>query len=97
MKATTDQHAAITRQDRALLVEAGAGTGKTWVLVERFLHLLETHPDWPLGGITAVTFTEKAAREMRDRIRRGIGATGGQHHPRPLLPHPARERHRRRH
>ncbi len=72
MKATTDQHAAITRQDRALLVEAGAGTGKTWVLVERFLHLLETHPDWPLGGITAVTFTEKAAREMRDRIRRGI-------------------------
>ncbi|MGI6209893.1 MAG: UvrD-helicase domain-containing protein, partial [Anaerolineae bacterium] len=72
MNPTTEQHQAITRQDRALLVEAGAGTGKTWVLVQRFLHLLDRHPDWPLGGIIAVTFTEKAAREMRNRIRRGI-------------------------
>lgn len=72
MSPTTEQRLAITRQDRALLVEAGAGTGKTWVLVQRFLHLLDCHPDWPLGGIIAVTFTEKAAREMRNRIRRGI-------------------------
>ncbi len=72
MNATSEQLAAITRHDRALLVEAGAGTGKTWVLVQRFLHLLDTHPDWPLGGIVAVTFTEKAVREMRDRIRRGV-------------------------
>lgn len=72
MNATSEQLAAITRHDRALLVEAGAGTGKTWVLVQRFLHLLDTHSDWPLGGIIAVTFTEKAAREMRDRIRRGV-------------------------
>lgn len=51
------------------MVEAGAGTGKTWVLARRFLHLLESHPDWPLESLVAVTFTEKAAREMRTRIR----------------------------
>jgi ATP-dependent helicase/nuclease subunit A len=55
-----------------LLVEAGAGTGKTAVLVERFLHLLERHPDWPVDSIVAVTFTEKATREMRSRIREGV-------------------------
>ncbi len=72
MKATPEQRTAIQVQDRALLVEAGAGTGKTWVLVERFLHLLETNPDWPLESIVAITFTEKAAREMRTRLRRAV-------------------------
>lgn len=72
MKATPEQSAAIQVQDRALLVEAGAGTGKTWVLVQRFLHLLETNPDWPLESIVAITFTEKAAREMRTRLRRAV-------------------------
>lgn len=66
------QRDAITVHDRSLVVEAGAGTGKTWTLVQRFLHLLEQHPDWPLESITAVTFTEKAAREMRTRLRREI-------------------------
>jgi ATP-dependent helicase/nuclease subunit A len=66
------QHEAITVHDRALVVEAGAGTGKTWTLVQRFLYLLERHPDWALESIAAVTFTEKAAREMRTRLRQGI-------------------------
>lgn len=74
MKPTAEQRIAIETQDRALVVEAGAGTGKTWVLVERFLHLLETHADWPLESILAITFTEKAAREMRTRLRQGIEA-----------------------
>jgi len=74
MNPTTEQRTAITTQDRALVVEAGAGTGKTWVLVQRFLHLLETHPEWPLDSIIAITFTEKAAREMRTRIRLAIEA-----------------------
>ena len=69
---TKEQLVAIQTQDRSLAVEAGAGTGKTWVLVERFVHLLETHPDWPLDALVAITFTEKAAREMRDRVRRAI-------------------------
>ncbi len=71
---TAQQARAIQTQGRPLLVEAGAGTGKTWVLVERFVHLLQTHPTWPLEGIVAITFTEKAAREMRGRIRRRVEA-----------------------
>ncbi len=69
---TQEQTLAIQTTSRSLIVEAGAGSGKTWVLVERFLHQLETHEDWPLDAIVAITFTEKAAREMRDRIRRAV-------------------------
>ena len=69
---TTEQATAITTVERALLVEAGAGTGKTWVLVQRFMYLLEKHPEWPIDSILAVTFTEKATREMRSRIRRAV-------------------------
>ncbi|MBE0408232.1 MAG: UvrD-helicase domain-containing protein [Anaerolineales bacterium] len=72
VSATSEQKAAIETQGRALLVDAGAGTGKTWVLVERFIHLLSEHPEWPLESILAVTFTKKAAREMRTRIRAAI-------------------------
>jgi len=72
MNPTTEQRLAIETQDRSLIVEAGAGTGKTWVLVQRFIYLLETHPDWRLEGIIAITFTEKAAREMRTRLRKEI-------------------------
>ena len=74
MNPTTEQKIAIKTQDRALVVEAGAGTGKTWVLVQRFLHLLEAHPKWPLDSLIAITFTEKAAREMRTRVRMAIEA-----------------------
>ena len=74
LEATAAQQAAIQTQGRALMVEAGAGTGKTWVLVQRFLHLLETHPTWPLESLVAITFTEKAAREMRTRLRQAIEA-----------------------
>lgn len=76
---TVQQQTAITTVDRALVVEAGAGTGKTWVLVERYLHLLALHPDWPIESIVAITFTEKAAREMRNRIRGGVEARARRH------------------
>jgi len=55
-----------------VIVTAGAGSGKTRVLVERFLRLLEENPAWRVSDIVAVTFTEKAAREMVSRIRREI-------------------------
>lgn len=55
-----------------MIVTAGAGSGKTRVLVERFLRLLEENPAWRVSDIVAVTFTEKAAREMISRIRREI-------------------------
>lgn len=53
-----------------VVVTAGAGSGKTRTLVARYLHHLEEGV--PLREIVAITFTEKAAREMRNRIRRTI-------------------------
>lgn len=72
MQPTPEQLRAISTHDRHMIVVASAGTGKTRVLVERFLALLETHPDWPLSALVAITFTRKAAGEMRDRVRRGL-------------------------
>jgi ATP-dependent helicase/nuclease subunit A len=72
MNWTQAQREAIETRGRRVLVSAGAGSGKTRVLVERFLKLLEENPDWQVSDIVAVTFTEKAAREMVSRIRREI-------------------------
>jgi len=57
-----------------LLVLAGAGTGKTRVLITRLAHILMTGNGYP-GEILAVTFTNKAALEMKDRLRGIIGDT----------------------
>ncbi len=69
---TRDQRRAIKVHDRNLVVVAAAGSGKTHVLVERYLALLDAHPDWPLDSLVAITFTRKAAREMRERVRREL-------------------------
>ena len=66
-KLTDDQQAAATAMDGAISVQAGAGSGKTRALVGRFLALLES--GLPLRSLVAITFTDKAAREMRNRIR----------------------------
>jgi ATP-dependent helicase/nuclease subunit A len=72
MQWTDAQREAIETRGRRVIVSAGAGSGKTRVLVERFLMLLEENPSWKVSDIVAVTFTEKAAREMVSRIRREI-------------------------
>ncbi|XOQ52963.1 MAG: hypothetical protein ACFWT7_06250 [Succiniclasticum sp.] len=71
---TEEQLAAVQTLDRNVAVSAGAGSGKTRVLTERFVHILEEGLDHPekltrTQEILAVTFTEKAATEMRERIR----------------------------
>src|SRR3954451_23386062 len=61
------QRSAALALDRDVALSAGAGSGKTRTLVARYLHLLEQ--GLAPGEIAAITFTEKAAREMRNRIR----------------------------
>jgi ATP-dependent exoDNAse (exonuclease V) beta subunit len=65
---TEQQERAVARRDGSLMVRAGAGTGKTTVLVERFVRAV-TEDGVPVEGILAITFTEKAAAEMRTRVR----------------------------
>ncbi|MBA3855805.1 MAG: hypothetical protein C0507_02740 [Cyanobacteria bacterium PR.3.49] len=66
---TEQQKAAVFSIDKNVLVSAGAGSGKTHVLVERYIEVLRSDPELTIADLVAVTFTKKAASEMRTRLK----------------------------
>src|SRR5215470_8742318 len=72
---TPEQRAAITDRSGSGLLAANAGSGKTAVIVERFVEAV-LDDGLAVGSILALTFTEKAAAELRERVRARFGALG---------------------
>jgi len=68
-----EQLRAVQHSEGPLLVVAGAGTGKTRVITERIRSLLESDPELPGESILGLTFTDKAAEEMKWRIKKHVG------------------------
>jgi ATP-dependent helicase/nuclease subunit A len=76
LQLTPEQAQAITTTERRVCVDAGAGSGKTRVLIQRIVHLIEQGVD--LDAIVAITFTDKAAGEMKDRLRQEFRSKAAQ-------------------
>ena len=70
-KLNTEQKESINYNKGPLLIVAGAGTGKTYVIVEKIKHIIKSKLAQP-ENILALTFTEKAAAEMEERVDKAL-------------------------
>src|SRR5664280_2840853 len=70
---TPEQRAGVEGGDGPLMVLAGAGTGKTTVVVERVRYLLESDPDLTPENILVLTYNVRAAAELGQRFERALG------------------------
>src|SRR6059058_2451447 len=76
LKLNEAQRRAVRHGEGPLLVIAGAGTGKTRVITERIRQLLHTNPELSGENILGLTFTRKAAGEMKARVVKATGERG---------------------
>src|SRR2546421_12936573 len=76
LKVNDAQRRAITHGEGPLLVIAGAGTGKTRVITERIRHVLQSDETLSGENILGLTFTKKAAGEMKGRVVKATGERG---------------------
>src|SRR5260370_41593411 len=76
LKLNDAQRRAITHGEGPLLVIAGAGTGKTRVITERIRHLLQSDESLSVENVLGLTFTKKAAGEMKTRVVKATSAHG---------------------
>src|SRR5205807_6124568 len=76
LKLNEAQRRAIRHGEGPLLVIAGAGTGKTRVITERIRHLLQSDESLSGENILGLTFTKKAAGEMKARVVKATGERG---------------------
>src|SRR5947208_11909233 len=67
---TDEQQLAVVTRGVSVVLSSGAGCGKTHVLTERYLSHLRD--GMAVGQLVAITFTDRAARQMRDRIRQAL-------------------------
>ena len=75
---TPQQQRAIDARTHDILVSASAGAGKTTVLVDRVIKMLKEDPNLNIDQLLMVTFTNEAADNMRERIRRRLEKRGQQ-------------------
>src|SRR5262245_11573208 len=76
---TDEQRRIVEFGEGPLVVIAGAGTGKTRVIVERVRYLLEHQPDLAPEQILVMTYNVKATNELRERLGKALGAATGAH------------------